>query len=139
MRTLLLLSTMLLALAATDCLAQARGEARNEATQASPAEDAVAPKSAFGRVMAVLIAKLVQDSTQAAQPRTTAHPRTNAPGGTTLPIDVEVGAAFQPAGSAPTITNTETIPASSAAMPEAEPPARVSELALQAAPAVAGQ
>lgn len=133
MRTLLLLSTMLLALAATDCLAQSRGGAKNEATQASPAEDAVAPKSAFGRVMAVLIAKLVQDSTQAAQPRT------STPGGTTLPIDVEVGAAFQAAGSGTTITTNETIPASSAAMPEAEPPARVSELALQAAPAVAGQ
>lgn len=142
MRTLLLLSTMLLAVATFDGHAQSRGAATVEAAHGSAAPAPAEPKSAFGRVMGVLIAKLVQD-TQAAQQRTSTSDR----GATTLPIDVEVGAAFQPAASA---TAAIGIPADAAGatqgvkgqgvdVQEVEAPARVPELALQGAPAVAGQ
>lgn len=135
MRTLLLLSTMLLALAAQDCLAQSAGTAKAEseasAAQAVPAK-AAAPKSAFGRVMGVLIAKLVQDSTQAAESQPEA-------GGTTLPIDVEVGAAFRPDASA--TAATETLPGTPRPARDAGgnvAPPHGTGLALQDAQVVAG-
>lgn len=133
MRTLLLLPTILLALSTSECLAQSRDSVTGTA-QASPAA-AAEPRSAFGRVMGVLIAKLVQDSTQSAQPSSDG-------GGTTLPIDVEVGAAFQPAASTAAI---ERLPGPAVATPAADAPvrtdprARAPELALQAAPATAGR
>lgn len=131
MRTLLLLSTILLAVATFDGRAQSRGGATVTAAQDVPEPAPAEPKSAFGRVMGVLIAKLVQDSTQAAQRRTSDSDS----GATTLPIDVEVGAAFQPAANA----SARTLPDAAAATPAVEAPARVPELALQGAPAVAGQ
>ena len=97
MRIILLLSTMLLATVAQPCLAQSHDGAaaaatvdvaRQSTTQAAPGT--TAPKSAFGRVMAVLIAKLVQDSTRESQSRKAAGSDTS-----TLPIDIEVGAAFR--------------------------------------------
>ncbi len=133
MRTLLLLSMILLAVATFDGRAQSRGGATVTAAQDVPEPAPAEPKSAFGRVMGVLIAKLVQDSTQAAQRRTSDSDS----GATTLPIDVEVGAAFQPAAS--TTAAAEPLPDAAAATPAVEAPARVPELALQGAPAVAGQ
>lgn len=115
MRTTLLLSTLLLAIAAPRCLAQSQADATvaataNDASQPplmvasgieAPAPGAPGPKSAFGRVMAVLIDKLVQDSTQASQP-----PQTTDGGATaTLPIDIEVGAAFRPDAAAAVASN----------------------------------
>jgi hypothetical protein len=105
MRTILLLSAMLLAIAAPRCLAQSQGDGMAAATVdgvaqsparvapgiEAPVPGAPGPKSAFGRVMAVLIAKLVQDSAQASQPRQAAGSDATA----TLPIDIEVGAAFR--------------------------------------------
>jgi hypothetical protein len=85
--------------------------------------------------MGVLIAKLVQDSTQAAQRQTSDSG--SGSGATTLPIDVEVGAAFQPAASATAIAGP--LPEAAAATPALEAPARVPELALEGAPSVAGQ
>ena len=133
MRTLLVLSTMLLAVAAFDGRAQSRGGATVAAAQDASAPVPAEPKSAFGRVMGVLIAKLVQDSTQAAQRRTS----DSGSGATTLPIDVEVGAAFQPAASGTAVAGP--LPEAAAATPALEAPARVPELALEGAPAVAGQ
>jgi hypothetical protein len=114
MRTTLLLSTLLLAIAAPRCLAQSQADATVAATAdasqppskvasgiEAPAPGAPGPKSAFGRVMAVLIDKLVQDSTQASQP-----PQTTDGGATaTLPIDIEVGAAFRPDAAAAVASN----------------------------------
>jgi hypothetical protein len=138
MRIILLLSTMLLATVAQPCLAQSHDGAaaaaavdvaRQSATQAVPGT--TAPKSPFGRVMAVLIAKLVQDSTQESQSRKAAGNDTS-----TLPIDIEVGAAFRPdavvatnardeSGQAPSITASRDSGGTQASLSE--------PLALQAA------
>lgn len=108
MRTVLFLSTMLLVVAAPQCPAQSHeapaATATSDAAQPTPAQampDASGPKSAFGRVMAVLIAKLVQDRAQASQTPASqpgaaaANGAAGNDGATTLPIDIEVGAAFR--------------------------------------------
>jgi len=98
MRTVLFVSTMLLVVAAPHCPAQshaaAAAAATSDAAQSPPTQampGASGPKSAFGRVMAVLIAKLVQDRTQATQ----------------IPIDIEVGAAFRTDAAGPTVAAAE--------------------------------
>lgn len=138
MRIILLLSTMLLATVAQPCLAQSHDGAAAAATvdvthqpttRAVPG--ATTPKSAFGRVMAVLIAKLVQDSTQESQSRKAAGNDTS-----TLPIDIEVGAAFRPATSTATATTVAGAPSPPVASPSGgnDATTQASEpLALQAA------
>ena len=124
MRTVLFLSTMLLVVAAPQCPAQSHeapaATATSDAAQATPAQampGASGPKSAFGRVMAVLIAKLVQDQAQASQ-TPASQPGAAAAGGpagndgaTTLPIDIEVGAAFRTDVAGTTVAATEGAPA----------------------------
>jgi hypothetical protein len=145
MRTILFLFTMLLVVAAPHCPAQsheaAAAAAPSEAAPPPPSQamqGASAPKSAFGRVMAVLIAKLVQDRTQASQapasqPRAAAGGADGNDAATTLPIDIEVGAAFRTDATRPTVAAAEGTSArdgggaSDAAMQEPEP------LTLQAA------
>ena len=144
MRTVLFLSTMLLVVAAPQCPAQSHeapaATATSDAAQATPAQSmpgASGPKSAFGRVMAVLIAKLVQDQAQASQTPASqpgaAGGATGNDGATTLPIDIEVGAAFRTDATRPTVAAAEETSArdgggaSDAAMQEPEP------LTLQAA------
>ena len=105
MRTILLMSAMLLALAAPPCLAQSQDGAALAATAdaaprspAQPASAAAEPKSTFWRVMAVLIAKLVQDSRHRSHPPGTANGNATA-----LPIDIDVGPAFRPDAAAATV------------------------------------
>jgi len=105
MRTILLMSAMLLALAAPPCLAQSQDGAVLAATAdaaprspAQPASAAAEPKSTFGRVMAVLIAKLVQDSRHQSDPPGTANGNATA-----LPIDIDVGPAFRPDAATATV------------------------------------
>lgn len=147
MRTVLLLTAILLAPAVLPCRAQSQGgtvtAASVDGTPQSPARAApraTEPRSAFGRVMAVLIAKLVQDSTHAAQPHAS-RPRGTADGGaTTLPIDIEVGTAFRPDASA-TATTVAGAPPPPVASPgdSNDATTQASEpLALQAAPTTDG-
>ena len=107
MRAILLMSMMLLALVAPPCFAQALGatpaptakaEAQRSAARAGQEPVSVQQKSAFGRVMGILIAALVQQSTQ--QPRS---PDSRA-GATAAKgvVDIEVGEAFRPAVAAAT-------------------------------------
>jgi hypothetical protein len=109
MRAILLMSMMLLALIAPSCFAQAFGaapapsaraaaEAQRSAAPARQEPVSVQQKSAFGRVMGILIAALVQQSTQ--QPRSPdSRAGATAASGT---MDIEVGEAFRPAVAAAT-------------------------------------
>lgn len=124
MRTFLLLTAILLAPVVLPCRAQSQGDttaaasvdgARQSPAQAAPR--AAEPRSAFGRVMAVLIAKLVQDSTQATLPHASQPRETADSNATTLPIDIEVGAAFRSATSAATATTVAGAPSPPVASP----------------------
>jgi hypothetical protein len=109
MRAILLMSMMLLALIAPPCFAQAFGaapapsaraaaEAQRSAAPAGQEHVSVQQKRAFGRVMGILIAALVQQSTQ--QPRSPdSRAGATAASGT---MDIEVGEAFRPAVAAAT-------------------------------------
>jgi hypothetical protein len=107
MRAILLMSMMLLALVAPPSFAQALGatpaptakaEAQRSAARAGQEPVSVEQRSAFGRVMGILIAALVQQSTQ--QPRSPdSRAGATAASGT---MDIEVGEAFRPAVAAAT-------------------------------------
>jgi hypothetical protein len=107
MRAILLMSMLLLALSAPPCFAQADGAAAAGAKAQAPGSAAgagqepvpVPQKSAFGRVMGVRIAALLQESTQESRsPETRASDATPA----SQPINIEVGEAFRPAVAAAT-------------------------------------
>jgi hypothetical protein len=92
---LLFLPAMILASA---CMAQARDGALHQDKQAAePAHEETPHRSAFGRVMAVMIDALQQEALQQearrdAQPRTAPKVRTTAIG---TPLGIEVGGAFR--------------------------------------------
>lgn len=119
MRTTLLMSAMAMALATSPCLAQSHADdAAAVATEAQPSPGRAEPepgatrqKSAFGRVMAVLIAALVQESTQQSRSQET---RASSATATSLPISIEVGEAFQPAAAGTVATNGDAIRLSAA-------------------------
>jgi hypothetical protein len=120
MRTTLLMSAMAMALATSPCLAQSHAddaaavatEAQPPPGRAEPEPGATRQKSAFGRVMAVLIAALVQESTQQSRSQETKASSATA---TSLPISIEVGEAFQPAAAVGTVaTNGDAIRLSAA-------------------------
>lgn len=119
MRTTLLMSAMAMALATSPCLAQSHADdAAAVATEAQPSPGRAEPepgatrqKSAFGRVMAVLIAALVQESTQQSRSQETKASSATA---TSLPISIEVGEAFQPAAAGTVATNGDAIRLSAA-------------------------
>ena len=127
MRAILLMSMMLLALVAPPCFAQALGatpaptakaEAQRSAALAGQEPVSVQQRSAFGRVMGILIAALVQQSTQ--QPRSresTAGDATAAKG----VVDIEVGEAFRPAVAAATSAADENAAQPNGAVPTASP------------------
>ena len=111
MRAILLMSMMLLALIAPPCFAQALGaapapsaraeaeaEAQRSAAPAGQEHVSVQQKSAFGRVMGILIAALVQQSTQQPRSPDSRAGATAASGA----VDIEVGEAFRPAVAAAT-------------------------------------
>lgn len=97
--TVLLLAAALGAPGACFAQAQQRGnvpaDAAPAAAPADPRTDTT--RSAFGRVMAVMIAALQQQASEPASPATPV--RTTAAG---TPMDIEVGAAFNDAARAPT-------------------------------------
>ena len=119
MRTTLLMSAMAMALATSPCLAQSHADdAAAVATEAQPSPGRAEPepgatrqKSAFGRVMAVLIAALVQESTQQSRSQET---RASSATATSLPISIKVGEAFQPAAAGTVATNGDAIRLSAA-------------------------
>lgn len=68
---------------------------RNPTGNPPPAENVPAPpRSAFGRVMSVMIAALVQDSTRRQQAAAQSATSIREGAGTTLPIDIELQGAY---------------------------------------------